>query len=84
MLRHSRSVRLFRLGTVLCLAIGAAACGLSPPPPLPAAANPAARIPVEHYRPVITGSGRAEPAEPAPWQDSNRDVAPPSGKSDKP
>jgi hypothetical protein len=77
MLRHRWSAPAFRLGMALAPALGTVACTAMPPPASSiAAADPAARVPATRYRPIET-SDRFQPGEPRPWQDLNRDVAPP-------
>jgi len=78
MLRHRWSWALFRLGMGLGLVLGAAGCTAAPPPASSvAAADPAARVPAMRYRSVTPTSVMLAPAEPEPWQDINRNVAPP-------
>jgi hypothetical protein len=82
MLRHWWSARAFRFGTALALALGNAACTATPPPPASsvAAADQGARVPAARYRSVMAVAGALRPAEPQPWQDLNRNVAPSAAK----
>jgi len=67
----------FRLGTMVVVAFGNAACTATPPPSsLVAAADPGARVPATRYRSVMT-TETLRPVEPQPWQDLNRKVTPP-------
>src|ERR1700730_10128063 len=78
MLRHRWSASGFRFGMALGLAFGIAACTATPPPASSiAASDPGVRVPTTRYRSVTTASERFRPAEPQPWQDLNRNVAPP-------
>jgi len=62
----------------LGLLLGNAACTATPPPASSvAAADPTVRVPAIRYRSATLPAGTLEPAEPQPWQDLNRNVAPP-------
>jgi hypothetical protein len=78
MLRHRWCGTLSRLGMGLALVLGSAACTAPPPPASSvAAADPAVRVPAIRYRSVTLAAGKLGPTEPQPWQDLNRNVAPP-------
>ena len=78
MLKHRWCGALFRLGMGLGLLLGNAACTATPPPASSvAAADPTVRVPAIRYHPVTLSAGALEPAEPQPWQDLNRNAAPP-------
>ena len=67
----------FRLGTMVVLAFGISACSAPPPASsLVAAADPGVRVPATRYRSVMT-TQTLRLVEPQPWQDLNRNVAPP-------
>jgi hypothetical protein len=79
MLRHRWSWALFRLGMGFGLVLAAAGCATAPPPASSvAAADPAVQVPPIQYRSVTLTSVMLAPAEPEPWQDVNRNVAPPA------
>lgn len=60
------------------LAITIAGCAEELPDlPSVAAADPAAPVPKTVYKPVTAGTENLKPAEPLPWGDSNKKVAPP-------
>jgi hypothetical protein len=78
MLGHRWPAAAFRLGTVVALVFGTAACTAAPPPSsLVSAADPGARVPATRYRSVMTATETLRPVEPQPWQELNRKVAPP-------
>ena len=70
MLAHRWSVRAVLLGTVLCVALGVAAC-MAPPAPAPiaAAANPHVPVPVGQYRSVTAGAESFRQVEAKSWRD---------------
>lgn len=78
MLRHRWCGALFRLGIGGGLALGTAACTAAPPPASSvAAADPGAHVPATRYR-SVTSAVTLVPAEPQPWEDINRNAAPPA------
>ena len=78
MLTHRWCGALFRLGMGLGLVFGNAACTATPPPASSvAAADPAVQVPAMRYR-AVTPAVALTPAEPQPWEDLNRNVAPPA------
>lgn len=59
------------------LAITLAGCAEELPDlPSVAAADPAAPVPKTVYKPVTAGTEKLKPAEPLPWGESNKKVAP--------
>lgn len=63
---------------VVALCLIAAACSPSPERLAAgvAAADPAAHVPANSYRPVFSGYTSQRPVEPAPWREQNDRVAP--------
>ena len=87
MLGHRWLAPTFRLGAVVALAFGNAACTAAPPPASSVvAADPGSRVPATRYRSVMTATETLRPVEPQPWQDLNRKVAPssPNAKGQQP
>ena len=85
MLRHGRSGALFRLGMGFPALLGSAGCTATPPPASSiAAADPSAPVPATRYRSVTPVAVTMAPAEPKPWQDLNRNVAPRAAESQGP
>jgi hypothetical protein len=76
MLTHRWCEALFQLGIGLALVLANAACTATlPPASSVAAADSAVRVPATRYR-SATPAVTLAPAEPQPWQDINRNVAP--------
>jgi hypothetical protein len=82
MFAHRWSVRAFRIGMALSLALGTFACTAPPPPAaLLASSDPATRVPPARYRSVVAGAREFRPVEPLPWGDTTRTPAPPPPNS---
>lgn len=73
------ALRRYWLPAVLtACALLAQGCAANPPRPLQGAvaSNPAARVPLTAYRPVLGTYSSQRPVEPTPWRERNDRVVP--------
>jgi hypothetical protein len=79
MLGHRWSVSACRVGALLCMALGIAACAPLPAPWPAAAADPTAPAPPSRYRSVTAAAESFRPVEAKQWRDGR-----PNGEGPRP